>query len=332
MNVSRVAIGRLVGAAAALVVGLALVTVLAPQSTGPLALAQILLPHIFLATLLVAAWFALALRTRAMTLALIGLVVVGCLRFGTDWVSLPVQSATGTRVAFLSWNLEVGSRPPDQVAPPLLAHHADIVALQELTPGAAAALEADSGIRERYPYRVLMPDRDVFGLGILSAFPIVAQSLSVAPVSLVVELDLGSGRHMRVFDAHPLPGRIEEIASVGLPVAFDATDRDDEIARLRTRIDPLLAGNEPLVVIGDYNTTPTEPAYARLTSGLRDVHAEVGEGPGWTWRPNRFASLGIGLLRIDLVLVSPGVSPLSDGVDCGHPGDHCIVSALVAVP
>jgi endonuclease/exonuclease/phosphatase family metal-dependent hydrolase len=119
---------------------------------------------------------------------------------------------------------------------------------------------------------------------------------------------------------------------LGLPVAFDARDRDAALARVRTRIDTLLADGDPVVVMGDYNTAPTEPGYATLAKGLRDVHDEVGFGPGWTWRPSRLESLGVGLLRIDLILAGPGVSPVSTGVDCRAPGDHCIVDASVAVP
>ena len=84
-------------------------------------------------------------------------------------------------------------------------------------------------------------------------------------------------------------------------------------------------------MIGDFNTAPTEPGYGRLTAGLRDIHTEIGLGPGWTWRPSSLESLGIGLLRIDLVLLGPGVTPISTAIDCGKPGDHCLVDATVAV-
>lgn len=58
--------------------------------------------------------------------------------------------------------------------------------------------------------------------------------------------------------------------------------------------------------------------------GLKDVHVQVGLGPGWTWRPSRLETLGLSLLRIDLMLVGPGVDPVSGGVDCSRSGDHCL--------
>jgi endonuclease/exonuclease/phosphatase (EEP) superfamily protein YafD len=247
-------------------------------------------------------------------------------------VSLPNPAPAGRTVALLSWNLELGARAASAVAGPILEHDADVVALQELTPEAAAALQRDGRILARYPFRSLAPDPGTFGIGILSAFPIVDQEVFEAPAGMTVRLDVGSDVHLAVLNAHPLPGRIGLLPRLGLPITFDATERDAALSRVRTRIDRLLAGAEPFVVIGDYNTAPTEPAYGRLAAGLRDVHTEIGSGPGWTWRPSSLESLGIGLLRIDLVLVGPGVAPIATAVDCGKPGDHCLVDATIALP
>ena len=54
---------------------------------------------------------------------------------------------------------------------------------------------------------------------------------------------------------------------------------------------------ETVIVAGDFNTAPTEPAFEQLVAGLADAHAEVGLGPGWTWRPSRMEGLGLGVLR-----------------------------------
>jgi endonuclease/exonuclease/phosphatase (EEP) superfamily protein YafD len=134
-----------------------------------------------------------------------------------------------------------------------------------------------------------------------------------------------------ILNAHPLPGRIGS-GFLGMPLTFDGRQRDAAIERVRGHIAGLVSGGVPFVVAGDFNTAPTEPAYARLVDGLRDVHVEVGLGPGWTWRPSRLESLGMGFLRIDLVLAGGGVRPEAIAVDCGHPGDHCLVDAAVVVP
>jgi endonuclease/exonuclease/phosphatase (EEP) superfamily protein YafD len=328
----RIAASRVIAAFVAVVVALGVITYVAPQRAGPLALAQILLPHIVIGTLIVTGAIALALRTRTLTVAIVVLFVVASLRFGSEWISSPAPRADGAQVRLLSWNLELGARPANAVMGPLLDHDADVVALQELTPDAASALDHDAATVAHYPYRLLVPDAGVFGVGVLSAFPIVDRVVFDRPSGVAVTLDLGSGRNLNVLNAHPLPGHIERASSLGLPVAFDSTDRDAALARVRTRIDALLARGDPVVVMGDYNTAPTEPGYATLVSGLRDVHVEVGLGPGWTWRPSRLESLGVGLLRIDLILVGTPVNPVSIGVDCRNPGDHCLVDATVSIP
>jgi hypothetical protein len=327
----RVAAGRIAGVAIVAAAAIAIVLTIAPQPNGPLVLVEILLPHLFLAAIALAVVMAAVIRTRAMTVALAILVVVAGARFASDWISVPSAAPAGTVVDLVSWNLELGARPPEAVAGPLLAHDAEVAALQELTPDAAAALDADPRITARYPFRLLVPDAGTLGVGILSTFPILERSTFEGPPGMAVTLDLGSGRRLQVVNSHPFHGRIDTLGGSGLPVGIDATDRDAALSRIRARIEPALATGVPLVLIGDYNTAPTEPGYRLLGRGLRDVQVEVGLGPGWTWRPSSLEWLGIGLLRIDLVLAGPQVEPVSYAVDCGQPGDHCIVAAAVVV-
>ncbi len=105
-----------------------------------------------------------------------------------------------------------------------------------------------------------------------------------------------------------------------IPV-YDPAPRDARIATIRAKIDRSLAAGERLIVVGDFNTTSTEPEYQVLTKGLRDTHVEVGMGPGWTWRVVR--SLPVGFLRIDLQLSGGAITPSSTRVACPSGGDHC---------
>jgi hypothetical protein len=84
-------------------------------------------------------------------------------------------------------------------------------------------------------------------------------------------------------------------------------------------------------MLGDLNTAASEPAFDRFVEGLRDVHREVGFGPGWTWRPIRLEFLGFGLVRIDHVVVSADIVPTSIDVTCPPVGDHCLVRAGLAL-
>ena len=252
-------------------------------------------------------------------------LVLGAGRFGSEWLSLPAGTADGDALRVVSWNLQAGAARPDEIIDALLGLDADLVAVQELTTDVAAALENDATVQARYPHRVLEPHRSVLGIGLLSTRPIIDARTFNDPPAVTARLDLGEGRTLAVFNAHPTPGRIGRIT-------FDATRRDAALVEIRGWIDDLLDRPEPLLVLGDYNVTPDEPGYAIVSAGLRDAHREVGLGTGWTWRPERATNLGLGLIRIDYVFMSPALSPLATAVDCAYPGDHCILLADIAVP
>ena len=90
---------------------------------------------------------------------------------------------------------------------------------------------------------------------------------------------------------------------------------------------------QPILLLGDFNTTDGEPIYADLASGMADVQRAVGWGPGSTWRIDAVKWLPFGLLRIDMVFAGNGVVPESITPDCAPRGsDHCIVRATVTLP
>jgi vancomycin resistance protein VanJ len=313
---------------------LAVITWLWRPDSGPAALIVILLPHAMLA-LIVVGVLGLALdRRRRSSLFVAAIVVVAVVRFGPEWLSLPARDPGGTTVNVLSWNLESGRRQHDGLVEALLAHDADVVALQELTRASAAALDTDERIALRYPFRQLVPNDGAVGLGILSSFEVVASVASQSPPIQLVTLDgeTLTDRPLHVVNAHPLPGAIRTMTSLRIPIAFDGRTRNESLRVIRTAIDERLALGQPVIVAGDFNVAPTEPAYDDLAAGLVDSHVEAGLGPGWTWRPSRLEGLPLALLRIDYIFSSPAVTPTRTHVDCSRTGDHCSVLATLALP
>jgi endonuclease/exonuclease/phosphatase (EEP) superfamily protein YafD len=308
-----------------------LLLLLQPEQ-GPLGVLQIVAPHLALLGLLLVPICLLDWRARSIV-AGVALALAGTVRFGGDWVSLPVTSASATRnLEVITWNLEVSSRPGVDSASFLRGRQADVIALQELRPNTAAAIEADPVLVERYPYRVLVPRDDVWGLGVLSRLPIVDSSYEYDPALQIIKLDLGGGRPLAVVNAHPAHADIQRLGTTNLPLGLDTTGRNAVLDLIRRHVDELITQGLAVVLLGDLNTAASEPAFDRFVSGLREVHREVGIGPGWTWRPIRLEFLGMGLFRIDHVVVSPDLSPLSIGIACPPVGDHCLVSASVAIP
>jgi hypothetical protein len=297
---------------------------------GPLALAILLSGHLTLATALVLPFAARGPRRDVVRFAFLVLTPIALLRFGDEWVSLPGGPANvtmGPALTAATWNLEVGARPASATVSMLAGHPADVVALQELTPAVAQAIEADPGLRARYPYRALVPRQDAAGLGILSGDPLRDVAFELGPPQLSAVVALGRSS-ISVVVVHPFPAAIAT-GPLGLPVAIDSPRRDADHRAIRATVDRR-AADTAAVLLGDLNTASTEPAFAQLAAGLTDAHVAAGVGPGWTWRPGALESLGIGLLRIDVVMTTPGLRGTGEWIGCPPVGDHCLVGDALA--
>jgi vancomycin resistance protein VanJ len=306
---------------------------MSPQRGGPLAISEILAPHLLVPLVLLLP-FAARRPARLLRVAIVLAAAVGVVRFGPGVVSLPASSPpAATTLRFLSWNLETGLPRSSDVIGVLAATDADVVALQELTPEHAAAIEADTASAGRFEYRALFPVTGTAGIGLLSRFPLDGVAHGMNPSIVQASVRLPKGGVVAVIDAHPFPGRITTVTDFRVPLGFDAAERDAAIRSVRALIDAALARNERLVVIGDFNVTDREPAYDDLSKGLLDAHREVGQGTGSTWRPDRMKFLPFGVLRIDYVFGGGGIAPTEVSEDCTPRGtDHCILRAAIAVP
>jgi endonuclease/exonuclease/phosphatase (EEP) superfamily protein YafD len=334
MTVSLVsrAVARLAVAGVAVIAAIEWLLAIVRPESGPLGVVQILAPHLALVGLALVP-VALLRPRRAGLIAAVAIVTITAVRFGGGWLSVPAGSpaAVAVRLQVVTWNLEVGSRSGSATAEFLRATTADVIGLQELQPDAAAAIEVDPVLLDRFPYRVLVPRPDVVGLGLLSRYPIAGATFALNPAVQEATLDLGGGRRLAIVHAHPLHADIATLGGTRLPLGLDVDQRNADLVEIRTLVDTRIGAGLPVLLIGDMNTTDSEPAFDRLVQGLRDVHAEVGEGTGWTWRPIRLEFLGLGVLRIDHIIVSPAIQPLSIGEACPPVGDHCLVHAEIAV-
>ena len=323
-----------IAAAAAITIALiqAALLVLRPEA-GPLGVLQALAPDLALVGLVMIP-VALIAATRRTVVACLALVLVTTLRFGGEWLSLPpaTLAAATARLALVTWNVEIDARPGTDTAALIQSHPADIVALQELQPDAAAAIAADPALSERYPYRILVPRDDVGGMGLLSRYPIRDPTFQLFPIVQSASVDLGHGRQLAVINAHPFHAEIAKAGRHGPPIGLDPSRRNADLVAIRAMIDAKAAAGLPVALLGDLNTASSEPAFDRFVAGLRDVHREIGLGPGWTWRPIRLEFLGFGLVAIDHVIVTPDLTPQSITVACPDIGDHCLVDATVARP
>jgi vancomycin resistance protein VanJ len=318
--------------------------VLGPQ-VGPPALLAAFEPHL-LAIGAVCGALALLLTINERTpqasrirVIAVAVIVVALVTVGGEWWSPGDNRARGepspteTRLTILSWNLEADSKAAQDVIDGILdirqPLRPQVVALQELTPDVAAAIEASAEIDERFPYRILEPRDDVRGMGILSSVPLVEGAYGAFPMLLTAGMVMPDGSRLDLVNAHPLPPKIATIA--GVPVGMDTILRDQELRYVRAAAERA-EDAERVIIVGDLNTTPTEPGFDIVSNGLRDLHAEAASGTGFTWRPGFLEALDAGLLRIDHVLAGASIQPVAIAEDCSLPGDHCRVTAVVDVP
>jgi vancomycin resistance protein VanJ len=298
----------------------AVLAIALPQRSGLPAMITAFEEPLFLATIAVLAPTALWRRARTLLALLLVCAVVGGGLFGSAWVSLPGSGASRHDLTVMSWNVRAGARSPaDQVAQ-LKGTGADLIALQEVEPDAAAAIEADAELALLYPYRAVAPRPGTWGLAVLSRYPISGVVSLERPSLLELTVATPQGA-VQVIDVHVNPPNL--YAGWPIPVAYDTADREADVAALREPVQAALSAGERLLVVGDFNTTPSEAEYGVITAGLRDTHVEVGEGPGWTWRPSLLAFLGVGFMRIDLQLTGGPIRPASTWTDCSLAGDHC---------
>src|SRR4051794_4920135 len=212
--------------------------------------------------------------TRLIALGVVVLVIV---RAGGElWSSPP--DPVGETMTVLSWNLEMESKPGAEAAKGIAAIDADLVALQELTPVYADAIEADRTLVARYPYRILDPRPGPEGLGVLSKLPLVVRPDDAGPRILHAGLLLPHDVTAELFDVHARRPLYRTIGPI--PVALDTQDRDDDVQAIAAAIGPPGDGQVNLVV-GDLNGAWTEPGLEPLRKRTVDAHEVTGTGPGF---------------------------------------------------
>jgi endonuclease/exonuclease/phosphatase (EEP) superfamily protein YafD len=295
---------------------------------GVIGLFQLFSLHLTLAAIVVTP-LALHPESRWLRLGLVAVLVVGLARFGDELWS-PTEPATTVdsgSLAVMTWNLELDARPRGDADRELRSLTADLIGFQELTPVVADGLEADATLTTRLPFQALYASDDVLGLGLASRYPLSDVAFLRRPSRLVATVAAPSGP-IRVLVVHPLPGSIPR-GPFDLPAGFEPARRDRELGVVRDTIDRELAGRLPVLVIGDINTSPTEPAFDRFAIGLVDAHRAVGVGTGWTYRPDALEPTGLGFVRIDVILMDPRLRPVTETTHCPQLGDHCAVLATI---
>lgn len=266
-----------------------------------------------------------SLIARQVVLSLVAVVIMTAnLAIQIPWYyfAKPVDIGAHVEIRVLSSNLRKGRADVPAFAE-LARSSADVMMLSELTPDWVRSFYS-TGMRKEFPYSLLVPAPGAGGFGMWSRFPIK----QVAP------LRGGSMIAARM----EVPGiRIDPVVA-GLHIMNPLTyygrafrQWREGISAAAVRMDHLadISGSGPVIVAGDFNSTPDMRQFRDLlTNGYRDAVEQRGTGvaptyPSYPWFPP--------LITIDHVLTR-NANATSIRTVVVRDSDHRAFLATVEIP
>lgn len=234
------------------------------------------------------------------------LLVVTLLFFGlfgdalTPPLSVVRAESEGATLTVMTYNVLFTATDAVPIAANVTNADPDLIAYQELTPWLAQQLEPEIGAR--YPYRTPLHADCRAQVSIWSRYPLRVESLDEDMLcrarSVVVDF---AGRAVRVVDVHAW-------SYIGL----DRESVEQSFRWRREQIESLLhhveGRPEPLILLGDLNSTPTHEVYRTLSARFVDGFREAGWGLGHTFPVTGGRAWGLPypsrLVRIDHIFHS----------------------------
>jgi endonuclease/exonuclease/phosphatase (EEP) superfamily protein YafD len=229
-----------------------------------------------------------------------------------------VDRSAGERLDVLAANLMLGNADPEALVELVRRERIDILAVQELTPGAAVALRR-AGIAHLLAKRALFPEPGSAGSGLYSRYPLrsavpgdtVADGFAMPRASL----DIPGAGSVGLVSVHPVP-----------PTSSAQTGTWEDGLR---SLPPATPEADPWILAGDFNAT-LDHAELRdlLDSGYVDAADATGEGLSATWPSDLIPPP----VTIDHVLADERIAVADASVHELPGSDHRAVSAEVYLP
>jgi endonuclease/exonuclease/phosphatase (EEP) superfamily protein YafD len=303
-------------AAAFVVAAIALAARYTPSVNRPVLVTAALAPYLAIGGPTAALLFAFAHNWVGVVLA--GALTIASVAVRWRW-HVGAGPCPGVDVRVVSANLRYGRA--DAAAVVRLAQHADILAVQELTPGKAEQITA--GIDETLPHRFLRAREGPAGVGIWSRYPLT-------PGDDYDEFWLGL-----ITARVDVPGAPTEttVVTTHLSAPWPEPIRGwrDDLARLRVLLTEIAASADgPVILAGDLNATPDVLEFRRLLrNGYRDAAEQAGAGLTRT-HPADVRRLPP-LFAVDHVLTRCCTATSVRTVNTAG-SDHRALAAVIAIP
>jgi vancomycin resistance protein VanJ len=307
----------------------------APNAHWSITFSNIFAAEFFLPLLLLAPG-ALLLRSRWMYAVTALPLVVFLALFGGRFIPhIRPAAAGGTTLRVVTFNQLFLNTNTDSLLAAIRGQQADLVALQELAPPVAEAIQRD--LKTIYPAQILKPSNNVGGVGLLSRYPLEPHDAVDGAGEQWATLHL-DGRTITVVNVHVhFSGisrvRSQRFGSLSYFRMYDTRGRLIQVSALQRAVRKVSGG---LILMGDFNTGDREPGRAVLAAELHDAFGETGSGFGFTF-PNhkRMGPITVPfpLVRIDYIWTGGSVVPIAAHVNCDDGGsDHCMVVADLSIP
>jgi endonuclease/exonuclease/phosphatase (EEP) superfamily protein YafD len=284
------------------------------------------LVQLFAFTPYVAAWSVipalLALSTRRWLAAAVGVSAAAVLASSVLPRAIPDRDRgplDGVPLNVMTSNMLHGDADPAEIVKLVKDHDVAVLAVQEYTYGAQAALKA-AGLETVLPYSSPAPEYDTTGSGLYSRFPITGAGVRH-----------NAGSFLQAYGTIQPPGAGPLMVESAHPLApFDLTairawrgDLEDE-----PRADP---NGPPRILLGDFNSTLDHTPLRRLIShGYRDAADADGKGLLGTWGP--YVGHPVPPVTIDHVLVDTRIGVHDVSVHRIPRTDHRSIISSLRVP
>ncbi|MCW2743127.1 MAG: Metal-dependent hydrolase [Blastococcus sp.] len=228
--------------------------------------------------------------------------------------------AGGTRVRIATVSLRRGLVAAAPVLDLVRRHDVDVLAVQELTPRAEAALQA-AGLGDLLPSAHVLPARPGSPEAASGAIwtRLALRSRATTPGVFeqpTARLAAACGTEFEVTSVHTLPPATSPAAVRGWTADLAALpDPGPEVLR---------------VLAGDFNATLDHAAFRSvLRRGYTDAARAAGRALAWTWRP---LHLRFPRLTLDHVLVDPRIAVAGVELAAVRGSDHRAVVAELVLP
>ena len=236
----------------------------------------------------------------------------------------PLGARTGgVHLRVLAANLYVGAADPGSLVELVRRRQVDLLAVQELTPEAAAGLDA-AGLATLLPYRAVHPAPGGGGSAVYSRHPIVDPGVRTLPWC-----------HLQAFATLQVPGA----RPVAVESAHPCAPTDDGAARewaADLAVEPGASpSGPPRILLGDFNATLDHGGLrALLATGYRDAAATLGAGldPTWPYLAGSVHGVPIPPITLYHVLADPRLGVRGFEVIPVAGSDHRAVLADLVLP